>query len=98
MATELVFHWEVRQDVQAAFRWYEKQCAGLGDEYLAALEETYDRIRQNPSGYAKVWHEARRAMTRRFPYGVFFRINDKRVEVIAVHHHRRDPELWQSRF
>jgi len=32
-----------------------------------------------------------------FPYGVFYRPKKGRIEVLAVFHHRRDPNVWQRR-
>jgi plasmid stabilization system protein ParE len=39
----------------------------------------------------------RSALLRRFPYAVRFRVQEKRIEVIAVWHGRRDPEGWKAR-
>lgn len=36
-------------------------------------------------------------MVRRFPYGIFYRVSDGVVTVIAILHLSRDPESWQQR-
>jgi toxin ParE1/3/4 len=36
----------------------------------------------------------RRALLRRFPYGVFFAAGDVAITVLAVLHHRRSPRRW----
>ena len=38
--------------------------------------------------------EVRRAMLSDFPYAVFYRIEARRVVVLAVLHTARDPKLW----
>ena len=38
--------------------------------------------------------EVRRAVVSRFPYAVFYRVDPKRVVVLAVLHMARDPKLW----
>ena len=40
---------------------------------------------------------SRRGLTRRFPYGVYYRDFPDRVEVVAVYHTSRDPSGWQTR-
>jgi len=35
----LVFHPDVEDEVREAYRWYESRQSGLGDDFLAALEE-----------------------------------------------------------
>jgi hypothetical protein len=34
---------------------------------------------------------------KRFPYGVFYRVCNARVEVVGVLHGRREPTIWQRR-
>jgi plasmid stabilization system protein ParE len=93
----LVFHPNVQDDVDEAYRGYEQQRAGLGDDFMAALEEVYNRLQQIPQVHQPIYQNVRRALLRRFPYCVYYRIHANRVEVIAVQHERRDPGHWQSR-
>ena len=37
------------------------------------------------------------ALTRRFPYEVFFLEDDERVVVLSVFHAKRNPKRWQER-
>lgn len=98
MSWTLVFHPDVAEDVGEAYRFYEGRQAGLGDDFLAAVEESYDRLRANPLIRQVIWQTARRDLTRRFPYGVFYQVVGDRVEVAAVYNLRRDPAGWQGRF
>jgi toxin ParE1/3/4 len=41
--------------------------------------------------YPAVHGDVRRALLRRFPYSVFFLVEDDLAIVLAVHHRRRDP-------
>ena len=38
-------------DVAATFEWYEKERSGLGQEFLAELRATYDRVADAPLQY-----------------------------------------------
>ena len=55
-------------------------------------------IERNPQLYPVV-HKGviRRALTRRFPYGVFFVEGERSVSVIAVAHVKRNPRFWKDR-
>jgi len=44
--------------------------------------------------FARVHGEVRRAVVSRFPYAVFYRVEPKRVVVLAVLHMAGDPKLW----
>ncbi len=97
MSRPLVFHPAVRDEVDDAYRWYEQRRAGLGDDFLAAIEEVFQRLRATPEVHQVIYRDARRALPRRFPYSIIYRIHADRVEVLAVHHSRRDPAIWQAR-
>ncbi|MBN2490381.1 MAG: type II toxin-antitoxin system RelE/ParE family toxin [Planctomycetes bacterium] len=84
-------------DVDDAFLWYEAQEPGLGEEFLAAIEATLRAIRENPHRFPVVFRDTRRALVRRFPYAVYYRVLDDLALVIACFHARRDPKRWRKR-
>jgi hypothetical protein len=82
--------------------WYEDQRHGLGGEFLAALEESFDRIRDAPSALPLLEHlsgsaEIRRCLLHRFPYVVIFQCRPEELLVVAVSHVRRRPLHWLER-
>jgi toxin ParE1/3/4 len=97
MSRTLVFRPEAAAEVHEAFRWYETQRRGLGLEFLDRLEETLNRVRENPDQYPVVHRHVRRALVRRFPFGVFYIIEDQQIVVLSVFHGSRDPTQWRSR-
>jgi len=94
MARPLVFRRQVAQDLAGGYRWYEEQRIGLGEQFLGAVDASFDTIEQFPEMFARVHGEVRRAMVSRFPYAVFYRIETNRVVVLTVLHTARDPRLW----
>ena len=84
-------------DLHGATAWYDAQQPGLGDTFLRSTEACLARIRRLSRSFRVVEGEVRSALLRRFPYRVLFRIEEKRIEVIAVWHGHRDPKGWQAR-
>ncbi len=97
MSFPLVFHPDVQAEVDDAYQWYEQQRAGLGDEFLEALETVYQRLQATPEMHQILLRDVRRALLRRFPYSVYYRFHGDGVEVIAVQHQRRNLAAWKSR-
>lgn len=87
----------VDSDVVAAFDWYEGEETGLGYKFLDELRETYYRIQDGPLKYQVLRSGVRRALTRRFPFGVYFSIEGEVIVVLAVLHAAQDPAVWQRR-
>ena len=87
----------VELDIEAAFEWYEGEEAGLGFQFLDELRDSYVRILDHPFGYQDLRSGVRRALTRRFPYSIYFSVEADAIVVLAVLHSARDPEEWQRR-
>lgn len=84
-------------DIEAAFEWYESEQPGLGFEFLDEVRAVYTRILDGPLKYQALRSGIRRALARRFPYAIYFSVEDDLIVVIAVLDTARDPAEWQSR-
>ena len=84
-------------DLEAAFEWYESEQPELGFEFLDEVRAAYTRILDGPFKYQELRSGIRRALTRRFPYAIFFTIEDDLIIVLAILDTARDPAEWQSR-
>ncbi len=97
MSLPLVFHPDVEGEVDQAYGWYERQRAGLGEDFLIAIEDIFRQVQALPLGHPAIYRNVRRAAPQRFPYGVFYRVHADRIEVVSVQHSRQDARRWKSR-
>ena len=88
---------EADQDLSTAASWYEEQHAGLGQEFLDEVLSTLRSVSEEPLRYPLVRRNTRRALIKRFPFGVYFRVQEAHIVVVAVMHGSRHPGRWQSR-
>ncbi len=84
-------------ELDEAHQWYERERAGLGDEFLQAAQALIARIAENPLAFPVVHRDRCRAVFRRFPYSLIFRLIGDDVFVLACFHGKRDPRTWRSR-
>ena len=94
---QLLFTPEAYEDIKCAYDWYESQRQGLGEDFLSLLESSYADIAEAPMQYRELYRSVRRKLMRRFPYGIFFVLNDSTVIILAVLHTKRDPKSWEKR-
>jgi len=97
MSYRLVLRPEAESDLAEAFEWYEQRRPGLGESLLLSVEATHVAIQETPFLFPVVHRNIRRALTRRFPFGVFYVLEGEAVVVVAVFHASRNPKGWQSR-
>jgi plasmid stabilization system protein ParE len=93
----MIIRAEAEADLISARTWYERQREGLGAAFLLCVEEVLERIGRTPELYPIVYRDIRRALTRRFPYAVYYYIASNEVVVLGILHARRDPREWQTR-
>lgn len=88
---------EAEAELAETAAWYENRSAGLGTEFLRAFGAMLPMLEQNPEAYPIVYRSLRRAVMRRFPYNVIYRIDGDTVLVIACIHGKRHPRRWKRR-
>ena len=88
---------EANEDLLEARAWYDNVRPELGERFALAVEATVEAIAEHPLQFPVVYRSRRRAGVRRFPYGLFFEVQDNRIAVMGCSHSRRNPRRWQTR-
>ena len=91
------FQPDAETDVADAAAWYENQRKGLGAEFLDEILSTCDVLSENPDMFPVVHRSTRRAVIKKFPFGIYYRTENDFVSIIAVMHGSRDPNNWKDR-
>jgi len=87
---------EAEADLAEAYRWYEAQRAGLGLEFLAAVDRALERIADQPLRRRRLSRHPAHLLAA-IPYVVFHVMRSDRVHVLAVLHERRNPRIARNR-
>jgi plasmid stabilization system protein ParE len=97
VATELEYLEDALEEVEAAARWYADRSASAGDGFSAEIDLAEEAIVEFPDAWPPFDHGTRRYLLRRFPFGVIYRIESRRIVIVAVAHGHRRPGYWKSR-
>lgn len=97
MTRELTFTPDADQDVVEAYLWYERERAGLREEFLSCVEARVASIVRGPDQYEPLHDAFRRALVRRFPYAIIFESAGAYVTVYAVFHCAQDERKLRRR-
>ncbi len=94
---QLIISQLAEEDLKEAKEYYNSKKEGLGDEFVSEIEDTLKRIVLNPKQYPKVKKDIRKALTNKFPYGIFFVFKSYIINVLSVFHTSRNPDIWKRR-
>lgn len=94
---QVIFTPAARAEVVDAQDWYESRHPGLGMRFREEVEAAVLRLQENPHQFPIMFRDVHRARLRKFPYGLFFRVEISTLVVIACFHGSRDPQQWERR-
>ncbi len=97
MAYNLILKSVAEQDISKAVEWYAKQAPHLPEEFITAIDYSLNSIKENPKHFQKRYGEVRIVFTERFPYGIYYTIEDDTVFVHAILHTKRNPNIGLER-
>jgi toxin ParE1/3/4 len=97
MTPRLVVRPAAEADITDAALWYEARATGLGADFLRVVAVALAEIQRMPERFPVVQMQCRRALLRRFPYGIYFVASAELISVVACMHARRDPRRWEER-
>jgi plasmid stabilization system protein ParE len=94
---KLNIHQEALRELDKAVVWYRKQSLfapqRLQDEVVAVSK----RILSKPQVFPLVTPGRRKALLRKFPYGVIFEWTPDAINIIAIAHAKRKTAYWRNR-
>jgi plasmid stabilization system protein ParE len=83
------------RDLLEGYRFYERQCEGVGDYFLDSLMAEIDSLVLYAGMHRRV-ESYYRVVCRTFPFAMFYRLEDDRLCVLRVLDCRRNP-AWIHR-
>ena len=93
---------EASAELEDAALWYAQKRAGLGVEFVQAVDAALDQIARWPAIGQRVLNVpddilARRWPVSRFPYQVIYLEWEGIIRILAFAHDSREPGFWLSR-
>ncbi len=90
------YHLEGLEEYENAIRYYQEK-AGLGERFSNAVETGIQRIVDHPLAWSRVDEEVRRHVVNRFPYCIYYTIDEQTILIPAIFHTKRKPDIWKQR-
>lgn len=88
---------EALADLDEAQDWYQAAEPGLGARFLETVEESVRMVADWPEAAPVVLGATRRILVPRFPYALYYVVEEGELVVLACIHARRHPRVWRRR-
>lgn len=85
------------RDLADGYRFYEKQAPGIGVYFLDCLYGDIDSLVVNAGIHPLFFGGYHRLLSNRFPFAVYYRVEEQTATVYAVLDCRRNPAWTRSR-
>lgn len=92
------YHPGIEADLVQIRDYYNERCRNLGNDFIDEFERQVFRIAATPCRWRVARGDTRRALMRRFPYLILFRVvDDSVVRITVIKHERRHPAYGLNR-
>lgn len=92
---------EAQQDIEHIALWYHKQAKEANDDldkrFLDTMGNTLDKLSRLGDSFAVVYKNTRKVLLPKFPYAIYYVIDNNALIVFAILHTSRNPITWQQK-
>ena len=91
---------EAELDIDNAFIWYELNQIGLGKRFYESVDKSVHFISERPFICAEIYKGLRRFVIKKFPYGIYYKVNleNREIQIVGVIHFKRSSKILRKRF
>ena len=87
---------KAREDLRLGIQFYNRQQQGLGNYFYDALISDIESLQVYAGIHPKI-RNFYRALSKRFPYSVYYKVDEDVVKIYAILDDRRDPKIIELR-
>jgi plasmid stabilization system protein ParE len=92
------YHPAIEGELAEIRDYYNERSRNLGDDFINEFERQVLSIATTPSHWMVVRGDMRRALMKRFPYLILFRVvNNAVIRITVIKHERRHPAYGMNR-
>lgn len=89
--------YEAEIDFDTSYEYYYEDNPKVADTFYREINLAFENIKQNPNSFPTVYKDVRKYVIKKFPFVIYYRIVDEIIQVIAIFHTSRSPEIWNER-
>ena len=84
-------------DLKSSFEYYFYEDSQVADSFFKQINISFEKIKQDPEMFPIVYGSIRKYVLKKFPFVIYYRIDNVIVQIIAIFHTSRNPQIWNER-
>ena len=87
---------EAEVDFDKSYEFYYEDSPKVADTFFKRINISFENIKQNPKSFPVAHKDVRKYVVKKFPFVIYYRIADTVIQIIAIFHTSRNPEIWNE--
>lgn len=88
---------EAENDFDSSYEYYFDDSPKLAYTFFQRINISLENIRKAPSSFPVVHKNLRKYTVRKFPFVIYYQVEEFVIKVIAIFHTSRNPLIWNER-
>jgi toxin ParE1/3/4 len=88
---------EAEVDFDKSYEYYYEDNPKVADTFFKRINLGFENVKKNPNSFPIAHKDVRKYVVKKFPFVIYYRIVDTVIQVIAIFHTSRNPEIWNER-
>lgn len=88
---------EAESDFDNSYKYYFEESPIIANAFYQQINISFESIKKTPYSFPVVYKNVRKFTVKKFPFLIYFQVEEYVVKVIAIFHSSRNPEIWKER-
>jgi len=88
---------EAECDFDNSYNYYFEHSPKVADDFFQRISISFENIKTIPFSFPEVYKNVRKFTVKKFPFVIYFQVEEYAIKVIAIFHTSRNPEIWNVR-
>ena len=88
---------EAEFDFDKSYDYYYEISPNLADAFFKSIDTCFKIIQESPLSYQVIHKGIRRFTLKRFPFVIYYLVDNYIIKIIAIFHTSRNPKVWTER-
>jgi toxin ParE1/3/4 len=88
---------EAENDFDCSYNYYFDQNPKLAGEFFHHINTGLGNIKKSPFTFREVYKGIRKFIVKKFPFVIYFTVDNQTIKIIAIFHTSRNPQIWTGR-